>query len=157
MGYRTIMLMGDELFLEDFHVGDRFYSGEEILITAEEIIGFAEQYDPQPGHLSEELAQSTPFAGLSASGWQTACITMKLMADLGFIGAIGAEVTITWPTPTRPGDRLHVDAHVASVRDSRTKPDRGVVVLEYDTVNQDAEIRQHTKTTVIAWRRGAVK
>ena len=141
------------MWLEDLNVSDRFYSGEEIEVTAEEIMSFARQYDPQPGHISEETALDTSFHGLAASGWHTAAITQRLLTKMGFIGVIGADITLTWPTPTRPGDRLHFDGRVTSKRESRTKPDRGIVSLEYDTVNQDGEIRQHTQAVIIAYHR----
>jgi len=139
-----------QLWLEDLHVSDRLYSGEEIEVTAQDIMSFAGEYDPQPGHLSEESALGTPFHGLAASGWHTAAITQRLLTQLGFIGPVGVSITLTWPTPTRPGDRLHIDGVVTSSRQSRTKPDRGVVGLTYDTVNQDGAIRQHTETVIIA-------
>ena len=141
--------------MEDLHVTDRFYSGEEIEVTAQEIMSFAKAYDPQPGHLSEETALATPFRGLAASGWHTAAITMRLLTDLGFMGMAGANVTLTWPSPTRPGDRLHIDGRVTAKRESRTKPDCGVVELEYDTVNQRGEIRQHTQAIVVAHHRNS--
>jgi len=145
--------MSEEMWLEDLHESDRMYSGEEIEVSAQEIMSFAHAYDPQPGHVSEETALDTPFHGLAASGWHTAAITQRLLTKLGFIGVIGADITLTWPTPTRPGDRLHLDGRVASVRASRTKPDRGVVSLEYDTVSQHGEIRQHTQAVIIARHR----
>jgi len=143
------------MWMEDLHVSDRLYSGEEIGVTAQEIMSFARQYDPQPGHISEETASQTPFHGLCASGWHTAAVTQRLLTKLGFLGVIGADITLTWPTPTRPGDRLHIDGRITSKRDSRTKPGQGVVGLQYDTVNQDGEIRQHTETVIIAHHRPA--
>jgi len=147
--------MNEEMWLEDLNVADRMYSGEEIAVTAQEIMSFAHQFDPQPGHISEETALGTPFHGLSASGWHTAAITQHLLTKLGFLGVIGADITLTWPTPTRPGDRLHLDGRITSKRESRTKPDRGIVGIEYDTVNQNGEIRQHTQAVIIARHRPA--
>lgn len=147
--------MSKGIWMEDLHVGDRFYSGDEIEVTAQEIMGFARAYDPQAGHVSEETAVDTVFKGLAASGWHTAAITMKLLVGLGFAGMIGTNVSLTWPSATRPGDRLHIDVHVTGKRNSKTKPDRGVVDLEYETVNQTAEVRQRTQATVIVWHKGA--
>ena len=140
------------MWLEDFHVGDHLRS-PEILVTAEDIVTFARAYDPQPGHLSQELALATPFKGLAASGWHTAAISMRLFVDMGFSEMVGAGVTLDWPTPTRPGDRLHLEIRVTEVRESRTKPDRGIVVVEYDTQNQDGECRQRTSTRIMVWHK----
>ena len=140
------------MWLEDFHIGDHLRS-PEVLVTADQIVAFAEAFDPQPGHLSQESALATPFKGLAASGWHTAAISMRLFVDMGFTEMVGAGVTLDWPTPTRPGDRLHLEIRVTEVRESRTKPDRGIVVVEYDTVNQDGEPRQRASTRIMVWRK----
>jgi acyl dehydratase len=99
-----------ERFFEDFKVGDRFHSGEA-LVTAERIKSFAAEFDPQPFHLDEDAAKSSLFAGLAASGWHTAALTMRLIVDSdlkpagGTIGARREE--LRWPRPVRPGDVLH--------------------------------------------------
>ncbi|MCL2784467.1 MAG: MaoC family dehydratase N-terminal domain-containing protein [Propionibacteriaceae bacterium] len=141
--------MNDEVRLGELRVGDRLYSGEEVEVTAEEIMAFARDYDPQPGHLSEETAQGTPFMSLAASGWHTAALTMRLLVGLGIAGSIGISVSLTWPTPTRPGDRLHIDGHVTSKRLSESRPDREILILEYETINQSGEIRQRTQAVVM--------
>jgi len=143
--------MSEDVYIENVQVGDRFYSGEEIELTAEDIIRFAREFDPQPGHLSEEEALATPFKGLSASGWHTAAITMRLVVGLRLVGIIGRSITISWPTAARPGDRLHVDLRVTGKRASATTPGRGVVNLEYDTINQHGEVRQHTEAVIVTW------
>ncbi len=68
--------------LEDLRVGLRFSSGTHALDEAQ-IKSFARQFDPQPFHLDEDAARDTLFAGLAASGWHTAAITMRLMVDGG--------------------------------------------------------------------------
>ena len=96
------------LYLEDLSVGQRFSSGAHELDTAQ-IKAFAGQFDPQPFHLDEEAATGTLFAGLAASGWHTAAITMRLLVDGGAPiagGVIGASGEIAWPRATRPGDVL---------------------------------------------------
>src|SRR5262249_55485545 len=100
---------GDEqagLYLEDLRVGQRFVSGTH-RIDEEQIRAFAEQFDPQAFHTGAEAAKDTLFAGLVASGWHTAAITMRLLVESGLPiagGIIGAGGENTWPHPTRPDD-----------------------------------------------------
>jgi acyl dehydratase len=68
-------------------------------------------------------------------------------------GIIGASIELAWPTPTRPGDVLHVELTVDGVTRSRSKPDRGFVRSTYDTLNQDGVVRQHTVATLLAFTR----
>lgn len=147
--------MSEPIYLEDLAVGDSFTS-EEYPLDAEQIIRFAREYDPQPFHLDVTLAQDTFFEGLAASGWQTSAITMRLLVgSLRFAkGVIGANVELSWPQPTRPGDILHVQSTVVSVTPSRSRPDRGMVVLECITSNQRGETLQRMTSKVLCFKRG---
>ena len=70
------------LYLEDVVVGSEFVS-DEVTVTAEDIVAFATQFDPQPFHLDPEAARSSFFGDLAASGWHTAAITMRLLVTGG--------------------------------------------------------------------------
>lgn len=113
-------------------------------ISREEIIAFASQYDPQPMHLDEEAARHTMLGGLSASGWHTCCIMMKMIADgllldAASMGAPGIE-EVKWLKPVRPGDALRVRGKVTGSRASQSKPDRGFVTFLWEVVNERDEI-----------------
>lgn len=138
------------LYLEDVSVGDRFISAEHRL-DAQQIVAFAQQFDPQVFHLDDALAQDTFFHGLAASGWHTAALTMKLLvASLPLSGGlIGAGGELSWPQPTRPGDILHVESEVIEITRSRSKPDRGIVRVLVLTRNQRGEILQRLSPTLI--------
>ena len=69
-----------KLYLDDLHVGQAFVSAVQV-VDGDQIKAFARQFDPQPFHLDDEAAKSTIFAGLAASGWHTAAITMKLLVE----------------------------------------------------------------------------
>jgi acyl dehydratase len=143
------------LYLEDLSVGQVFRSRPHRL-EAEEIKTFAAAYDPQPFHLDEEAAKHSLFAGLAASGWHTAATTMRLLATGGAPiagGVIGASADIAWPRPTRPGDELHVVSEVLEITPSRSKPDRGIVLVRCETRNQRGEIAQTMTTKLVVPRR----
>jgi acyl dehydratase len=144
------------LYLEDLSVGDLFVSGK-YRVSADEIKSFARQYDPQPFHLDEEAAEDSLFAGLAASGWHTAAITMKLLVGRLPIanGLIGAGMEISWPIATRPDDEIHVEARIIAIKPSRSKPDMGIVTMQFDTLNQNNELVQKTEAKVVVFRRKA--
>jgi acyl dehydratase len=132
------------LYLEDLQVGQRFTTASQVMDAAE-IKAFAAQFDPQPFHLAEEAAQHSILGGLAASGWHTAAVTMRLLVTTGprlAGGVIGASAEINWPQPTRPGDTLHVESEVLAVRPSRSRPDRGIVIMRSATRNQRGEVVQ---------------
>jgi acyl dehydratase len=132
------------LYLEDVVVGTQFVT-EEVTITADEIIAFATQFDPQPFHTDPDAAKSSFFGGLAASGWHTAAITMRLLVTQGpkiAGGTIGAGGELAWPSATRPGDRLRARITVESVSASKSNPTRGAAVLKVETLTSEDELRQ---------------
>ena len=142
------------LYLEDLHVGQTFTTGS-ITVTTEAIKAFAREYDPQPFHLDEAAAQASLFAGLAASGWHTAALSMRLLVDGLPIagGLIGVGGETTWPRPTRPGDTLTVHIEVLEITPSRSRPDRGMVRTRNETRNQHGEAVQISTLGMVVWRR----
>ena len=150
--------IADELFyLDDLQPGQRFVSGSHALDEAQ-IKDFAARFDPQPFHLDETAADASLFAGLAASGWHTAAITMRLLVGGGAPvagGVIGAGGEINWPRPTRPGDILHVESEIVDVTPSRSRPERGMVTLRSETRNQRGEVVQVLTAKLVVPRRPA--
>jgi acyl dehydratase len=145
----------EPVFLEDLQAGQRFRTASYRL-EERQIIDFARQFDPQPFHLGRESAQGTFFDELVASGWHTAAITMRLLVESGLPiagGIVGAGAEIAWPMPTRPGDTLHVESEIVEIKPSRSRPDRGVVVLRNETYNQNGQIVQVQTARLVVPRR----
>jgi acyl dehydratase len=150
------MLVRAPFHLDDLHIGQRFTSGT-VEVTEEAIKAFAADYDPQPFHLDDEAAKSSLFGGLAASGWHTAALTMRLIVAMNPFagGVIGAGGELAWPRPTRPGDVLHVVCEVLEIVPSRSKPDRGMVTVRNDTLNQRGEVVQSFTVKLVVPRRPA--
>ena len=119
---------------DDFEIGERFAS-PGATITESQILDFALLYDPQPFHLDLKAAEEGPFAGLSASGFQTFALSFRLFYQANVINAcsLGSPGVdeLRWLKPVRPGDTLHVEAEVKSKRASKSKPDRGILHMDY--------------------------
>jgi acyl dehydratase len=143
-------------YLEDFEPGQKFGSGR-LRVEPQRIKSFAAEFDPQPFHLDESAARDTLFKGLTASGWHTAAMTMRLLVDGelkpagGILGAGFEEMR--WPRPVRPGDELHVDAEVLEVRPSKSRPDQGAIKVRTTTLNQNEEPVQIFVGSLIVLRR----
>ncbi|HEY5065602.1 MAG TPA: MaoC family dehydratase [Xanthobacteraceae bacterium] len=134
--------MSQVYYLDDFAVGQVFATGR-LKIDADQIKAFAKQFDPQPFHLDEEAAKNSVFGGLAASGWHTAALTMRLMAEGDFKpagGIIGVGFDeLSWSRPVRPGDELHAKSEILDVRPSKSRPDRGLIRVRTTTYNQNDE------------------
>lgn len=143
------------LYLDDLTIGQQFTTGM-ITMNEADIIAFALQFDPQAFHTDPEAAKSTFFQGLAASGWHTAAVTMRLLVEGGprlAGGMIGGGGELTWPKPTRPGDVLHVVSTVEEIVPSRSRPERGMVRLKTQTINQRGEVAQAMITKQVVQRR----
>ncbi len=145
---------------EQFEVGQVFTSAPRTIDTAA-IKAFAADFDPQAQHTDEAAARGTMFGALVASGWHTAAFTMRLLLDSVLHGISGRSLGVrvndlTWTAPVYPGDALHAVTEVMELRPSRTKPDRGLVVLRSVTRNQRGETVQTLTCTILVLRAGAV-
>ena len=81
---------------------------------------------------------------------------MRLQVDGGLPiagGMVGLGGEVAWPTPTRPGDVLHVESEVVEVVPSRSRPDRGTVTVRSETRNQRGEVVQRTTVKLLVPRR----
>jgi acyl dehydratase len=131
-----------KLYFEDFQPGHTAEFGPR-LVTREEIIAFAAQYDPQPMHLDEAAGQKSLLGGLGASGWHGCAIMMRMICD-GFMlksagmGAGGVE-EVQWLRPIRPGDRLTLRLAVLEARPSKSRPEMGIVRIRYEMLNDHGE------------------
>ena len=142
-------------YFEDLKAGDRFKS-ETYGVSEEQIIAFAREFDPQPFHVDAAVARQTMFESLIASGWHTAAITMRLFVQtLNFAeGAIGLGVDeLRWPNAVRPGDTLQVETEIVDLRESKSKPNHGIVRLSNVTTNQRGEVVQTMFASALVLRR----
>ncbi len=145
-------------YLEDFQPGQVFGSAT-YAVTAENIKDFAGQWDPQAFHLDEEKGAASFFQGLAASGWHTACVTMRLLITGEFQpanGVIGAGVEeLKWHRPVRAGDVLTVRAEVLEVRAMRSRPGYGILRMRVDTLDAEDRPVQTFFTPLVVQGRGA--
>lgn len=135
-----ISAMIEIMYFEDFNQGYVFefdVAGQ----TAEEIIAFASQYDPQRFHLSEDEAANTHFGGLVASGFQTQLLCFRPFCDqvllkTAAIGAPGID-SLKWLRPWYPGENLSGTVKLMRKRPSSTKGDRGYLTFRLEAAMND--------------------
>ena len=131
------------LHWEDFHVGSvREVDGPTI--RRDEIVDFAQRFDPQPFHLDEAAAAATHFGGLVASGWHTASLAMRMMCDgylhrAASLGSPGVD-KLRWTAPVRPGDTLRLRMTVLGARPLKSRPQVGLVESRWEVFNQHGEL-----------------
>jgi acyl dehydratase len=145
------------LFFEDFAPGSATpYGG--LTVDKAEMLAFAREFDAQPMHIDEKAAAGTMAGQLIASGWWTAALNMRMIAedfilDAASMGSPGVS-EMKWLKPVVAGDRLHGLRHVLDRRPSLSKPDRGFVNFRFELLNQrDEPVLEQTNLIMIG-RRG---
>ncbi|MEM1133674.1 MAG: MaoC family dehydratase [Pseudomonadota bacterium] len=131
------------LYFEDIEVGAKQSFGHYD-VTREEVLEFAGKYDPQPFHLDDEAAAKTHFGRISASGWHTCSMAMRMMVEnmtvnrQAGLGSPGVD-EIRWLKPVYPGDTLRCESTTLSKRRSRSRPEMGSMQGELTLFNQNGE------------------
>jgi acyl dehydratase len=131
-----------KISFEDMEVGTSREVGKHTF-TREEIVEFAQKFDPQPFHVDEAAAAESSFRGLVASGWHTCSVMMGMLvrnglADSTSMGSPGVD-EIRWLKPVRVGDTITMMNVVVDKRVSQSKPDRGIVSTRWEGINQHGE------------------
>ncbi len=145
-----------KLYFEDFQPGAVNEYGPR-LVTREEIVAFAAEFDPQPMHLDEEAGRASMLGGLAASGWHTCCLMMRLAAD-GFIlnsasmGAPGVD-EVRWLAPLRPGRQISLRTTMLDTRVSASRPEMGFVKMLFEVVDDAGVTVMALNSSLIMGRR----
>ncbi len=131
--------MAELIPFETFSVG-QVQSFGAYAVTEEEIVEFAQKYDPQFFHLDHEAAKSSLFGGLCASGWHTCAMTMAMLVENmktrgRSLGSPGID-SLKWLRPVYPGDVLSVHMEVLDTVASKSRPNIGFVVSQVTVSNQ---------------------
>jgi acyl dehydratase len=129
-------------YLDDFNVGDVF-SGPGFTLSEGQILDFALTYDPQPFHIDTQAAAEGPYGGIIGSGFQTLALCFRMVMQSGVfqrvsMGGPGLD-DVCFLAPVRPGDTITTTAEILTVKPSRSKPDRGILRIQYRGFNQHSD------------------
>ena len=144
---------GRGFYLEDLVPGEVTELGD-YTFTAEDIVGYAKKFDPQPFHVDPVAAEKSLFGGLCASGWHTAAVWMKLMnahrvrsgAEAARTGAGAPNLgpspgfrNLVWAKPVYAGDTIRYRSTIAGTRTSASRPGWGLAFHRNNGVNQNGD------------------
>ena len=143
------------LYFEELEIGAQGTAGP-YLVSKDEIVQFAKQYDPIPRHTDEEAAAHSIFGGLSASSAHTFAIfillTTQLRPRFHVLAGMGWD-ELRLPNAVRPGDELALQRTVLEVRESKSKSDRGIVRNKILLLNQRSETVLECISNILVARR----
>lgn len=145
------------LYFEEFSVGQTFDHAVRRTITeADNVFFSALTHNPAPLHLDAEYCKDTEFGRPLVNS----CLTLSFMVGIS-VGdtTMGTTVAnlgwndVKFPLPLFHGDTIHVQTEVVKLRDSRSRPDTGIVVFEHRAFNQRDELVGICQRTALMHRR----
>jgi acyl dehydratase len=132
---------------EDLVVGETTQS-RVMTVDLDDMLAYAERYDPQWFHANPDAARASLFGEVVASGLYTAALWRVLDHE--------ANGDVNWVCAVRAGDRLQAHSEVLSKRPSASRPGIGLAVLAHRLTDQDGEtVFEFTSTDLVYRRDGA--
>lgn len=144
-------------WFEDIKLGETLELGAHTF-SQDDIIRFAEKYDPQPFHIDPEAAKESPYGGLIAAGWHIAAVWMKLMLETrrnqpedetppapdGRAAPRGGPspgfFDLKWIKPVRAGDTISYRTTTLEKVDLKSRPYQGILKSFNEGFNQDGTL-----------------
>ena len=132
------------LYFEEFTVGQIFKHQPGGTVTeADNVLFTAMTMNPQPLHLDAAFASQTEFGQRLVNSLLTLGIAVGLSVGDTTLGTTVANLgfdKIEFPKPVFHGDTLYIETEIMDKRESRSRPDAGVVFFEHRATNQREEL-----------------
>ncbi len=142
-------------YFDDFEVGEEWPLEAVYEMTEEEIVSFAEKWDPQPFHVDKQAAAASIYGTLTACGSHIQSVVLRLAQSLphetAVLGALGYD-EVRFHKAAMLGDKLRLTIECIDTRASSSKPDRGIVKNRHTLKNQEGET-VFTQTTLLISRK----
>lgn len=145
------------LYFEEFTVGQTFTHGITRTITeADNVLFSALTHNPAPLHLDAEYMKNSEFGQRIVNS----CLTLAFMVGIS-VGdtTVGTTVAnlgwdeVRFPMPLFHGDTIRVETEVLELRDSKSRPDNGIVTFAHRAYNQHDELVGECKRTALMMRK----
>lgn len=152
-----LLLVSQETrYYEDLPVGYRF-GGESYTVPRDEMIAFAEKWDPRPLHLDDAAGREAGFGGAIASGAYTTAVFTQLSVrsrskdgEQAILAGLGAENRMR---AVRAGDTLTYTGEIVGRRESQSLPHAGILETRAVLTNQHGEAAFEATTTTLVLKR----
>jgi acyl dehydratase len=143
-------------FYEQWTIGDRIAHQPHRTVTeTDNLLISALTHNPQPLHLDSEYAAATEFGRIVVNGTFTFSLLVGLSVGDTTLGTLVANLgydKVRMPRPVFIGDTLRAETEVISLKDSKSRPEAGIVTFEHNMLNQRDEIVCTTERTALIQR-----
>ena len=146
-------------WFDEWRVGDAITHEIRRTVTETDNLLFSTMtHNPQPLHIDAEAAKASPFGQILVNGTFTFSLMVGLTVGDTTLGTLVANLgydKLVMPKPVFIGDTLRATSEVTELRESRSRPDAGLVTWRHEMLNQRDEIVcQCLRTALIRKRPG---
>lgn len=129
------------LYLEEFEIGHVFTHGLRRTVTESDNVLFScMTLNPQPLHIDFAFCEQSEWGQPLVNSLFTLGLMIGIAVNDTTVGTTVANLgmkDVAFPHPLFHGDTVHVETEIKAVRESQSKPDRGIVTFEHRAFNQD--------------------
>jgi acyl dehydratase len=144
-------------YFEDWHIGDRIEHEIRRTVTETDNLLFsAMTHNPQPMHIDADYAAKSEFGRILVNGTFTFALLVGLSVGDTTLGTLIANLgyeKVVMPKPVFIGDTLHARTEVVALKESRSRPNAGVVTFRHEMLNQRDEVVCEMLRVVLLQRR----
>ncbi|WP_288427595.1 MaoC family dehydratase [uncultured Agrobacterium sp.] len=131
-------------YFEEWTVGDRMTHDIRRTVTETDNLLFSTMtHNPQPLHLDAEAARASEFRQILVNGTFTLSLMIGLSVGDTTLGTLIANLgydKVVMPKPVFIGDTLRAESEVHELRESRSRPEAGIVTFKHSLINQRQEV-----------------
>ena len=146
-------------FYDEWTIGDRLEHQPHRTVTeTDNLLISALTHNPQPLHLDVEAAKESEFGQILVNGTFTFSLMVGLSVGDTTLGTLVANLgydKLVMPKPVFIGDTLHATSEVIALRESKSRPDAGIVEFEHRAFNQDGALVARTVRQAMIRKRPA--
>ncbi len=141
------------LYFEEFSVGQKFEHGIRRTITeADNVLFSTMTHNPAPLHLDAEYMKGTEFGKPIVNSTLTLAFMIGISVGDTTVGTTVANLgmdEVRFPKPLFHGDTIHIETEVLEVRESKSRPDNGIVIFAHRAFNQNDELVGECKRSAL--------
>lgn len=147
------------LYFEQISIGQHFdHSIRRTVTEADNVFFSAITHNPAALHLDEEYAKTTEFGARIVNSLFTLGLMIGISVHETTLGTTVANLgldEVRFPKPVFHGDTLHIESEVLELRESKSRPDQGIVVFAHRAINQKGEIVAQCKRSALMLKKAA--
>jgi acyl dehydratase len=146
-------------WFDEWQVGDRIAHEIRRTVTETDNLLFSTMtHNPQPLHIDLEAAKASEFGQILVNGTFTFALMIGLSVGDTTLGTLVANLgydRVVMPKPVFIGDTIRADTEVVSLRESRSRPNAGIVTFQHRAINQREEVVCQCLRSVLMKRKPA--